>query len=125
LSESDNTINGYVEELKKKAEPSKTRSKAPLIILLIILILGILAGGTFYLWYYNLWFFDDNSFNANVVNEPVKSQDEEKYYDFIAFQIKTGKVDIEEVSEFFPQDESKIIRRRAGIVDFSDPNLEA
>ena len=85
MSESDNTINGYVEELKKKAEPSKTRSKAPLIFLLIILILGILAGGTFYLWYYNLWFFDDNSFNANVVNEPVKSQDEEKYYDFLAF----------------------------------------
>ena len=46
------------------------------------------------------------------------------YPGFIAEQVKTGKIGIDEVEGFFDESNTSIIRKKAGLIDFFDKNLE-
>ena len=92
----------YLDEYKKKTDiKKKKRMKALLIVALVVIILGGVTLGGYFLLRSGVISVSFNNQAQSEIQETNTDEETDKYFDFIAFQIKTGKVNIDEVSGFF------------------------
>ena len=123
----EDSTRGYMDEMNSTKKKNK-KNKVKTIGIIAALVLAVTVSGVI-VYNYLMSAGLTISFRSaeQQQNEAVVQQKDDKeadIYNFIALQVKTGKVTIDDVENSFPKEKLKVICEKAGLLYLEDSNLE-